>query len=76
MRRRFGFANVVSLLALFLALTGGAYAALQLPSNSVGTPQLKNGAVTLKKISTSAQHALRGATGPQGNRGSPGSKGN
>jgi hypothetical protein len=74
-RRRSHFANVVSLLALFFALTGGAYAALQLPSNSVGTRQLKNGAVTLKKISHSAQQALRGdrgPQGPQGDRGAPG----
>jgi hypothetical protein len=52
--RRLGFAKVVSLLALFVALSGGAYAALQIPSNSVGTRQLKNGAVTLKKINRSA----------------------
>ncbi|MEA2158226.1 MAG: hypothetical protein QOD66_606 [Solirubrobacteraceae bacterium] len=73
--RRFGFANAVSLVALFLALTGGAYAATQLPSGSVGTKQIKNGAVTLKKISHSAQHALRGATGPQGDTGPQGPKG-
>jgi hypothetical protein len=73
--RRFGFANALSLVALFLALTGGAYAATQLPSGSVGTKQLKNGAVTLKKISHSAQHALRGAKGPQGDAGPQGPKG-
>jgi Collagen triple helix repeat (20 copies) len=73
--RRFGFANIVSLLALFVALTGGAYAALQLPNNSVGTPQIKNGAVTLHKISHGAQHALHGVRGPKGNAGPQGPQG-
>ena len=31
----------VAVVALFLALGGGAYAAVKLPSNSVGTAQLK-----------------------------------
>ena len=44
------FANVTSLLALFVALGGGAYAATQLPANSVGARQLKNNAVTSQKI--------------------------
>jgi hypothetical protein len=34
------FANVVSVLALFLALGGGAYAVASLPKNSVGPRQL------------------------------------
>ena len=37
-------------IAVFVALGGGAYAATQLPANSVGTPQLKPGAVTSGKI--------------------------
>lgn len=40
----------ISLTALFVALGTGAYAAINLPANSVGTPQLKNGAVTGSKI--------------------------
>jgi hypothetical protein len=48
-------ALVVSLLALFVALGGTSYAAINsLPANSVGTPQLKNGAVTAPKINASA----------------------
>jgi hypothetical protein len=47
-------AMVVSLIALFVALGGTSYAALTLPKNSVGTKQLKNGAVTAAKISGSA----------------------
>lgn len=41
---------VVALVALFVSLSGGAYAALTLPSNSVGTAQLRNGAVTGAKL--------------------------
>jgi hypothetical protein len=41
---------VVALLALFVALSGGAYAALRLPNASVGSAQLKSGAVTEAKL--------------------------
>lgn len=83
-RTHLRFGNVVALLALFVALGGGAYAATSLPANSVGTKQLKKGAVTLSKISPRAQQALRGhhgpsgatgatgPTGPKGDRGDPG----
>jgi hypothetical protein len=44
-------ALVVSLIALFVALGGTSYAAINsLPANSVGTRQLKNGAVTALKL--------------------------
>lgn len=43
-------AMVVALLALFVALGGGAYAATNLPRNSVGTRQLRNQAVTIHKL--------------------------
>jgi hypothetical protein len=48
--RRPSPAMVVALIALFVALGSGAYAAINLPANSVGTKQLKNGAVTRVKI--------------------------
>jgi len=48
------FANVVSLLALVVALGGSAYAAVSLPKNSVGTKQLKKRAVTTSKFATGA----------------------
>ena len=42
--------NVVAYLALFVALGGTSYAAVNLPAGSVGTRQLRNGAVTNKKL--------------------------
>jgi hypothetical protein len=54
-------AFVLSLIALFVSLAGGAYAAFTLPANSVGTKQIKNGAVTGSKLAreTAAPNALR-----------------
>jgi hypothetical protein len=57
--RRPSPALVVAVLALFVALSGTAYAAATLAKNSVGTAQLKNGAVTLTKIAASAQGELK-----------------
>jgi hypothetical protein len=45
---RLTYANVVATLALFVALGGSSYAAFVLPANSVGTQQLRNGAVRLQ----------------------------
>lgn len=53
--RRPSPALVVACLALGLALGGTGYATgLQIPRNSVGTPQLKNRAVTTAKIANNA----------------------
>ncbi len=54
LRPRFSFANVISCLALFIALGGSAYAAIHLTKNSVGTRQLKANAVTAAKIRKNA----------------------
>ena len=54
LRERLTFANAISLVALFVALGGTGYAALKLPSNSVGTKQLKSSAVTTGKIHNGA----------------------
>src|ERR1700742_3682699 len=53
---RLTYANVVSTLALFLVLSGGAaYAAHRyLTRRSVGAPQLKSNAVTTAKIKANA----------------------
>jgi hypothetical protein len=42
--------NLVGYIALFVALGGTSYAALSLPAGSVGTPQLRNGAITAAKV--------------------------
>jgi hypothetical protein len=68
-------ALVISLVALFVALGGTTYAAVSLPRNSVGTVQLKNGAVTKQKISQRTLRALRGPVGRRGPRGPRGPKG-
>jgi hypothetical protein len=76
-RRHLSYANVAATFALFVALGGTSYAALSLPAGSVGSKQLKSGAVTKAKLArgvlTSAGTAgpqglpgPQGATGPQG----------
>jgi hypothetical protein len=42
--------NLVAYLALFVALGGTSYAAVNLPAGSVGTRELRNGAVTNQKL--------------------------
>jgi hypothetical protein len=75
LRRHLSYANVAATLALFLALGGAAYAATQLPRDSVGTPQLKKGAVTASKIAKKTRRQLRGAQGPAGAQGKTGKTG-
>ena len=68
---------VVALAALLVALSGSAYAGVQLSKNSVGTPQLKNGAVKTAKLGQDVKKKLNkvGARGPQGQRGETGPRG-
>lgn len=78
LRRHLTYANVAATLALFLALGGAAYAATQLPKNSVGTNQLRKEAVTAAKIAKKTRKQLqgdRGPAGPQGPQGKAGAKG-
>jgi hypothetical protein len=79
---RLTYANVVATMALFIALGGTSYAAIKLPHNSVGSTQIKTGAVhtgeirdrtiRLQDISRSARASLHGQTGPQGPQGPAG----
>jgi hypothetical protein len=41
---------LISVVALFFALGGASYAAITIPTNSVGNRQIRNNAVTYKKI--------------------------
>ena len=65
-RPRMTFANVTSLIALFIALGGGAYAATSLPSNSVGPKQLKDKAVTPPKVAPKTIKLFKGQRGAPG----------
>jgi hypothetical protein len=71
-RRKLTYANVMSTIAVFLLLGGGAaFAASKLAKNSVGTKQIKNNAVTAAKIKkgtiTGAQIKSGSLTGTQVN---------
>jgi hypothetical protein len=71
-RRHVNYGNVVATLALFLALGGGAYAAVKLPKNSVTSTQVKNGSLTAKDFK---KGQLKGKNGPQGPSGAQGAQG-
>jgi hypothetical protein len=75
-RRRLSPAMIVALIALFVALGGTGYAALELPRNSVGSQQLKRNAVRSSKVknrSLLAQDFKAGQLprGPRGRTGAP-----
>jgi hypothetical protein len=74
---RLTYANVMSTIAVFVALGGGAYAAVALPKNSVGTRQLKADAVTSAKVRNHTLRAHDFAAGqlPAGAPGAPGAQG-
>jgi hypothetical protein len=74
-RQKLTFANVMSVIAVFIALGGVGYAASRLPKNSVGPKQIRNGAVNEAKLSASAKASLTGAKGDQGPQGPTGPKG-
>jgi hypothetical protein len=64
-------------IAVFLALGGGAYAALKLPKNSVGRKQLKRNSVNSAKVKDGSLKILDFAAGqlPAGQRGPTGETG-
>jgi hypothetical protein len=53
-RDRLTYANVMATLAVFIAIGGTGYAAINLPRNSVGAKQLRTHAVTASKIKPGA----------------------
>lgn len=75
LRSRLTYANVIATLALFLALGGGAYAATQLPKNSIGSKQIKKGSIQVNDLSKAARIQLKGAKGATGVKGATGTKG-
>jgi hypothetical protein len=85
LRPHVSFANVTSSLALFIALGGVGYAAVQLPKNSVGSKQIRKAAVgkselrarsvTPAKLSRRTLASLTGPQGPQGAQGASGPQG-
>ena len=68
---------IVALAALIVALSGTAYAATQLPRNSVGSAQIKAGAVKTTKLASDVKAKLNkvGARGPKGDKGEQGERG-
>jgi len=54
LRGRLSFANVMSVIAVFIALGGTSYAVSKLPKNSVGSKQLKKNAVKAVEIAKNA----------------------
>jgi hypothetical protein len=63
-RKRLSFANVASAIALFVAFGGTSYAAVTLPSNSVGLAQIKTGGVGKSEIgsNTVGSSEIRGSS--------------
>jgi len=58
------YANIIATLALFVSLGGASYAATTLAPSSVGTLQLRPGAVTGSKLAFPLGIATREASGP------------
>lgn len=85
MPRKLSYANATATLALFIALGGTSYAAIQIPRNSVGATQLRAGAVASREIkdrsirvtdiTPAARTSLRGKTGAAGPPGGQGPAG-
>jgi len=79
-KRHTTFPAVISMVALFVALSGSAYAVTQLPKDSVGSSQIKSGAVKSSELGSYVKSKLRkvgatGETGPRGLQGVAGQKG-
>jgi hypothetical protein len=64
LRARLSFANVTAAIALFVALGGTSYAAIELPSNSVGRTQIRTSGVGKSEIgsNTVGSSEIRGSS--------------
>jgi hypothetical protein len=77
------YANVVSTMALFLALGGVSYAVVDLPARSVGRKELKRNSVvsrtvanrSLRRVDFAPNQLPAGAQGPKGDSGPQGPRG-
>jgi hypothetical protein len=69
------YANVMSTIAVFVALGGTGYAALKLPRNSVGAKQIRTAAVRSAEVKDHSLKPADFATLPQGPKGDKGDKG-
>jgi hypothetical protein len=77
--------NAYGLVAIFIALTGSAYAVSQAPKNSVTSKSIKNGQVKTKDVADngltgvdideSTLNGIQGPAGAQGARGATGAQG-
>jgi hypothetical protein len=76
-RRRPSPATIVSLVALFAALSGTSYAAATklIGKNTVGSAQVVNGSLQTTDLSARARAALKGNRGPAGAAGAQGAAG-
>jgi hypothetical protein len=81
MARHVSYANVTATLALIIATSGVSYAAVAVPRNSVGSRQLKDNAVTSRKIRggavgvTDLARSVRARLDAAGRQGAPGAPG-
>jgi hypothetical protein len=73
--RRPAPATVISLIALFVALSGTGYAAFSIPKNSVGSRQVIDGSLQKADIAKRTLDALKGNRGPRGVPGAAGAAG-
>jgi len=87
--KKLTFANVMSMMAVFIALGGSAVAVTQLPQDSVGAKQIKAGAVRSAEVKDFSLQASdfakgtllkgdkgeKGEQGPAGQPGAPGTPG-
>jgi hypothetical protein len=75
MRSHLTYANAMATTAVFIALGGFAFAAVELPKHSVGSAQLKKHSVTPRKLAPSTIALFKGQKGDTGPAGQNGTNG-